>query len=125
LCGWKTHDEVVSILDTSHIFVLPSRKSEDGNEEGIPNALKEAMAMGLISIGTWHAGTPELIDDGISGFLVPEQNVVQLTQTIEHIIGHPEIWKSIGLAARKKVEDKFETQQSIKKLERLFYALLA
>ena len=124
LCGWKNHEEVVSILDKSHIFILPSRKAEDGNEEGIANALKEAMAMGLISIGTWHAGTPELIDDGISGFLVLEQSVVQLTKTIEYIIEHPEIWESVGLAARKKIEDGFETQQSIKKLERLFYALL-
>jgi colanic acid/amylovoran biosynthesis glycosyltransferase len=125
LCGWKTHDEVIAMLDRSHIFVLPSRKGSDGNEEGIANALKEAMAMGLISIGTWHAGTPELIDDGISGFLVPEQNVVQLTKTIEHVIEHPEIWETIGLAARKKVEDEFETKRSMKRLERLFYALLA
>lgn len=123
-CGWKSHDEVISILDRSHIFVLPSKKAEDGNEEGIANALKEAMAMGLLSIGTWHAGTSELIDDGISGFLVPEDSVVALVKTIEHIIAHPEIWESVGLAGRKKIEDEFEINQSIKKLETLFYDLL-
>ena len=60
LCGWKNHDELVSILDQSHIFLLPSITPPNGNEEGISNALKEAMAMGLVSIATWHAGTPEL-----------------------------------------------------------------
>ncbi len=125
LCGWKSHHEVVAILDRSHIFVLPSRTADDGNEEGIPNALKEAMAMGLISIGTWHAGTPELIDDGISGFLVPEKNVIQLVSTIEHVIEHPEIWESVGVAGRRKIEEEFETKQSAQRLERLFYDLLA
>lgn len=124
LCGWKSQEEVVSILDNSHIFVLPSKTADDGNEEGIPNALKEAMAMGLMSIGTWHAGTPELIDDRKSGFLVPERSSVQLAQTIEYIIEHPEIWEPISLAARQKIEDEFETKQCIEQLEHIFYQLL-
>ena len=74
LFGWATHDQIVNILDQSHIFLLPSITAENGDEEGIANALKEAMAMGLVSIGTWHAGNPELIDDSISGFLVPQKN---------------------------------------------------
>jgi colanic acid/amylovoran biosynthesis glycosyltransferase len=124
LCGWKTQDEIVSFLKKSHIFLLPSRKGPDGNEEGIANALKEAMAMGLIPIGSWHAGTPELIEHGVSGFLVSEKSVFDLTRAIQYIIEHPEIWKSVGLAARKKIEDEFETKQSVEKLEKLFYRLL-
>jgi colanic acid/amylovoran biosynthesis glycosyltransferase len=123
LHGWKTHDEIIPLLDQSHIFMLPSRKASDGNEEGIPNALKEAMAMGLISIGTWHAGTPELIDDGISGFLVEEKNISQLTDTMRYIIEHPQEWESIGYAGRKKVEKEFETEQATLQLEKLFYDL--
>ena len=76
--------------------------------------------MGLISIGTWHAGTPELIDDNVSGYLVPENNVWMLANTVNFIIEHPELWKSVGLAARKKVEDEFETGQLIEKLENYF-----
>jgi hypothetical protein len=104
--------------------LLPSRRASDGNEEGIANALKESMAMGLISVATFHAGTPELIEDGVSGFLVPEKNVYKLANTIDYIIEHPEIWESVGLAGRKKVEDEFETKQSIEKLEKIFYTLL-
>jgi colanic acid/amylovoran biosynthesis glycosyltransferase len=122
--GWKSHEEVVSILDRSHIFMLPSKKGGDGNEEGIANALKEAMAMGLISVGTWHAGTSELIDHGKSGFLVAEENITELVDTIDYIINHPGEWESIELAARKKIEDEFEIKQSIKELEKIFNRLL-
>ena len=124
LYGWKNQNEIVSILNESHIFLLPSRRAPDGNEEGIANALKEAMAMGLISVATFHAGTPELIENGVSGFLVAEQTVAELASTIKYIIEHSEIWESVGLAARKKVEDEFETRRSIEKLEEIFYDVL-
>lgn len=124
LHGWGAQGQVVTFLDKSHIFLLPSMRSADGNEEGIPNALKEAMAMGLIAVGTWHAGTPELIEDKISGFLVPEGDSTQLAKTIEYIIEHPEKWSSIGLAGRKKIEDDFEIEKSILLLEKIFYQLV-
>ncbi len=124
LHGWGTQEEVIALLGRSHIFLLPSRTGPDGNEEGIANALKEAMAMGLISVGTWHAGTPELIDHGISGFLVDEKKVSPLTHMIEYIIEHPEQWESIALAAREKIENEFEIKKSIIDLEKLFYALI-
>ena len=122
--GWGTQDQIIQMLDQSHIFLLPSITAENGDEEGIANALKEAMAMGLVSIGTWHAGTPELIQDGVSGFLVPEKNSDLLAQKIKYVIEHPELWKAIGIAARKKIEDEFETKKSIEELERIFYTLL-
>jgi colanic acid/amylovoran biosynthesis glycosyltransferase len=122
--GWATHKQIIDILHTSHIFLLPSIRAENGDEEGIANALKEAMATGLISIATYHAGTPELITDGVSGFLVPQKDSTALARKIEYVIKHPEIWKSVGLAARKKIEKEFETKQSIKDLEIIFNRLL-
>ena len=124
LCGWKSQEEIVSILDKSHIFLSPSVRTDDGDEEGIANALKEAMAMGLIVVGSWHAGTSELIDHGISGFLTFEKDVSDLVQVIIYILEHPKEWKIIGEAARKKIEDEFEINVSIENLEKLFYRLL-
>lgn len=124
LCGWKNHEDVVTILNKSHIFLLPSITPSNGNEEGIANALKEAMAMGLISIATWHAGTPELIDHEVSGFLVPEKNSAAIADVIEYVIKHPERWDSIGLVARKKIEDEFEVKKCAQELEKIFYRLL-
>ncbi len=124
LLGWKSSNDIVDILDKAHIFLLPSITSSSGNKEGIANALKEAMAMGLITVGTWHAGTPELIDNNVSGFLVPEKDVSKLAEAIQYIIQHPEIWKSIGSAARKKIEDEFEIKKTSEQLEKIFYQLL-
>ena len=124
LCGWKTQKEIVSILNKSHIFLLPSITRTNGNEEGIPNALKEAMAMGLISIATWHAGIPELIDNGISGFLVAEKDSNSLAGAIKHVITHSQQWKSIGVFARKKIEQEFESKKLAQELEEIFYKLL-
>jgi colanic acid/amylovoran biosynthesis glycosyltransferase len=124
LCGWKNHEDLVALLNKAHIFLLPSIRPSNGNEEGIANALKEAMAMGLISIATWHAGTPELIDHAISGFLVPEKNSTALAKAIEYVITYPERWQSIALAARKKIEHEFEVKKCAQELENIFYKLL-
>lgn len=124
LSRWKSQEEIIAISNQSHIFLLPSITRSNGNEEGIANALKEAMAMGLISIATWHAGTPELIKDGVSGFLVPEKDTKNLANKIEYVIRHPEKWESIALSARKKVEDDFEINKLAYELEILFYRLL-
>ena len=69
-----------ALLYRSHIFLLPSITTITGDEEGIANSIKEAMAMGVIAIGTFHAGTPELIEDGVSGFLVPQRNSAALAE---------------------------------------------
>jgi colanic acid/amylovoran biosynthesis glycosyltransferase len=80
--------------------------------------------MGLISIGTFHAGTPELIEDGVTGFLVPEKKISTLADVIEYAIERPERWEAIARAARKKIEDEFETKKSIEELQELFYQLI-
>ena len=122
--GWKSPDEIVDILDKAHIL-LPSITAKNGDEEGIANALKESMAMGLISIGSLHAGTPELITDGVSGFLVPQKNSKALAQKINYVIANAKMWQSIAKAARQKIENEFEVKQSIDQLEAIFYELLA
>ncbi len=124
LCGWKTQEEVVALLDESHIFVLPSIKAMDGNVEGIPNALKEAMAMGMPVIATFHAGNKELIIDGISGYLVPQRSSIELHKKMEYVLEHPQEWEAIGINARNTIEQRFEINKNIEKLEKLFYELL-
>ena len=122
--GWKSQSKIISILNKSHIFLLPSITHINGNVEGIPNALKEAMAMGLISIATWHAGIPELVQNGVSGFLVPEKNTAALVKTIEYVINNPKEWELIGLSASKKIKEEFESQKLAQQLEEIFYNLL-
>jgi len=107
-------------LDEAHIFCLPSRTDRTGNAEGIPNALKEAMAMGLPVVSTYHSGIPELVEDGVSGHLVPERSVGALATKLIHLAGRPDTWAALGRNARAKIEADFDAARQTERLERLF-----
>jgi colanic acid/amylovoran biosynthesis glycosyltransferase len=124
LLGWKTHEEVKMLLENSHVMVAPSLTSESGDQEGIPNAIKEAMASGLPVISTFHSGIPELVTDGVSGLLVPERDAASLADALAYLISHPEVCEEMGRAGRIQVEQKFDTNSLNKKLEELYLELM-
>lgn len=108
LLGWKNQKEIIEILDKAHLFIAPSVTAEDGNQDAPVNTLKEAMAMGLPVIGTLHGGIPELVEDGISGFLVPERDPDAIAQKLHYFIKHPEVWEQMGRAGRVYVEEHYD-----------------
>ncbi|MFH7030170.1 MAG: glycosyltransferase [Heteroscytonema crispum UTEX LB 1556] len=108
LLGWKNQPEIIKILEESHIFIAPSVTARDGNQDAPVNTLKEAMAMGLPVIGTLHGGIPELIEDGISGFLVPERDDLAIADKFKYLIEHPEIWEQMGKAGRAYIEANYD-----------------
>lgn len=105
LLGWKEQSEIREILNQSQILIAPSITSRDGDQEGIPVVLMEAMAMGIPVISTLHSGIPELVKDGVTGFLVPEKDVEALSQKIKYLIENPQVWEKIGHAGRKFIEE--------------------
>lgn len=107
LVGWKNESGIVEILDTCHLFIAPSVTAADGDQDAPINVLKEAMAMGLPVISTTHGGIPELIEDGISGFLVPERDAVALATKLEYLLACPERWPEMGRAGRAFVDRHF------------------
>lgn len=111
LLGWKSQDELLEVMNSAHIFFAPSVTSFQGDQEGIPVALMEAMAMGLPVVSTQHSGIPELVDQGISGYLAPERDVTELAKQISHLIDISEDWPTIGKAGRLKVETDFNIDQ--------------
>jgi colanic acid/amylovoran biosynthesis glycosyltransferase len=128
MLGWQNQEEVVKILYNAHIFLLPSVTAKSqrylGDEEGIPVSIMEAMAMGLPIISTFHSGIPELAKDGKSGFLVPERNVKELAEKLEHLITHPNLLISMGYAGRKQIEKKFNIDQQNQKLVHILEQLI-
>ncbi|MGK7895652.1 MAG: glycosyltransferase [Xenococcus sp. (in: cyanobacteria)] len=124
LLGWKQQEELIEILDNSHILIAPSVTAADGNQDAPVNTLKEAMAMGLPVIGTLHGGIPELIEDGISGFLVPERDGNAIADKVRHLIEHPEIWSDIGASGRKRVETKYNMEQLNDELVAIYQQVL-
>ncbi len=111
LLGWKNQQEIIEILDNSHIAIAPSVTAKNGNQDAPVNTLKEAMLMGLPVIGTYHGGIPELVEDGISGFLVPERDANAIANKISYLIEHPEIWSSMGKAGSCYVEKHYNMHQ--------------
>lgn len=124
LKGWRNQKEIISILDETHIFVAPSVTASDGNQDAPVNTLKEAMAMGLPVIGTLHGGIPELVEDSVSGFLVPERDEKAIAQKLIYLIEHPEIWQQMGLSGRKKVETSYDTDKLNSELVEMYQHIL-
>ena len=125
LVGWKQQEELIEILDNSHILIAPSVTAADGNQDAPVNTLKEAMAMGLPVIGTLHGGIPELIEDGISGLLVPERDGEAIAQKVSYLIEHPEIWTDMGKAGRDRVEEKYDMHRLNDQLVDIYKSVLS
>ena len=108
--GWKSHSETLDALNMSHILVAPSVTAADGDMEGIPVSIMEAMAAGLPVISTFHSGIPELIEDGVSGVLVKERDAPALAAAIEQLRVETGSWERLGKAARQRVEMLFDNR---------------
>jgi colanic acid/amylovoran biosynthesis glycosyltransferase len=123
LLGWKTQEEVQVLLDQSHVFVLASVESRNGDIEGLPMVLQEAQAMGLPVVCTRHSGIPEGILDGKSGFLVPERDVDALADRLADLISRPEAWPEMGRQGRAFVEDEYDLDKRNDALVELYRQL--
>ncbi|WP_208857020.1 glycosyltransferase [Peribacillus simplex] len=120
LRGAMDSKQVSDELKKAHIFCLASQTAKTGDIEGIPNALKEAMASGLPVVSTQHAGIPELIEHLRTGYLAPEKNDIELAKGIQFFIDHPEIWNAYTERARKVIEEKFDVNKQIIEQQRLY-----
>ena len=124
LVGWKNQDEVRAVLDESHILLAPSVTSAQGDQEGIPVVLMEGLAMGLPVLSTVHSGIPELIQDGVSGFLVKEGDVDALADKLRYLVEHSDLWAKMGRAGRAFVEQHFDINKLNDQLVDLYRKLL-
>lgn len=124
LLGWRQQQQIIEILDNSQIFIAPSVTAKDGNQDAPVNTLKEAMAMGLPVIATDHGGIPELVEDGFSGFLVPERDAAAIAEKLSYLIEHPENWVAMGKAGREYVEKHYDMEKLNAKLIEIYQQVL-
>lgn len=122
--GSCSQDEVVQHLRASHVLVAPSVTAGSGDQEGIPNVLKEAMATGMPVVSTYHAGIPELVEDGVSGFLAPERDAAALASCLIRVIEHPQRWAAWGEAGRRTIERDFDANVLNDRLVELYRSTL-
>ncbi|PMB48176.1 colanic acid biosynthesis glycosyltransferase WcaL [Fischerella thermalis CCMEE 5205] len=124
LLGWKNQQEIIQIIDNTHIFIAPSVTAKDGNQDAPVNTLKEAMAMGLPVIATRHGGIPELVQDGISGLLVPERDADVIADKLTYLIEHPELWEQMGKAGRAFVEKHYDINHLNDELVKIYQQVI-
>lgn len=111
LHGTLPRAKVQELLDSAHVFLAPSVTGPDGDQEGIPVAIMEAMAMGLPVVSTVHSGIPELVKQGRSGLLVPEWDVAQLAVRLTEVASSFERWSEFGRVGRAIVEDEYDVNR--------------
>jgi glycosyltransferase involved in cell wall biosynthesis len=96
--GWVDRTEIAQIYATADVFVFPSR------DEGMPNAVLEAMAAGLPVVATRISGSEELVAEGENGMLVPVDDAEALATALARVIDDAELRQRMGRASRQRIE---------------------
>jgi glycosyltransferase involved in cell wall biosynthesis len=117
LHGVTPNDEVLRLMKRADVFIQHSVTCpETGDEEGMPVAILEAMAYGLPVVSTFHAGIPEAVVDGKTGFLVEEGDTQSMADRILDLASQPALRVSVGGAGRARVETNFTWQKEKRSL---------
>lgn len=122
--GGLAHHDVLEHLAAADVFLGPSVTAADGDQEGVPNSLKEALAIGVPVVATDHAGIPELIDDGVTGFLVPERDSEALARRVARLLDEPALGERMAVAGRTLVEKEYDPDTLMGDLVARYQALL-
>jgi glycosyltransferase involved in cell wall biosynthesis len=113
---------IKSAMARASILAAPSVTAASGDSEGLPIAICEAQAMGLPVVATHHAGIPEVVEDGVTGFLAREKSVEELRAAIEKILESQSLRESMGKAARGRAVASFSLSRQTAILERIYDA---
>ena len=119
LSGAMPQNEVRAALAEASAFVLPCQVAADGNRDGIPVALMEAMAAGCPVVSCPVSGVPELIEDGVNGLLVPERNPAALARALARLLDDGGMRQRFAAAARQRIETAFDARKEAMKLHQL------
>jgi glycosyltransferase involved in cell wall biosynthesis len=120
LCGPLPHPDVVELYRGCTVFVLPCVVASDGDRDGIPNVILEAMAMEVPVISTDVSGIPEVVRDGETGVLVKPADPVALADAIGRLLDAPDLRRALGSAGRELVTTEFEIGRNVDRLREAF-----
>ncbi|MEQ1804884.1 MAG: glycosyltransferase [Burkholderiaceae bacterium] len=114
LTGKLVRDDVVQRYARAAVYVQPSRIAADGDRDGIPNVLLEAMAIGLPVVASRVSGIPELVRHRQNGLLVEPDDAAALADAIGELIGDKPLGASLGARARSTVTENFNNQRNLR-----------
>ena len=122
--GFISQEQLRDIYYRSHLFVHPSETGHDGNVEGIPNSMLEAMASGLPVFATDHGGIPEAVDNGVSGVLVGERDHEALANALLNATLDSDSLARIARNGAEVVRKNFDLQAQAQRLEEIYLRLI-
>lgn len=120
LLGPRPRAEVVRCLREAAVFAAPCVVAQDGDRDGLPTVLLEAMATGTPSVATGATGIPEIIQNDSTGLLVPEHDAAALAAALERLLGDADLRVRLATAGRALIERSFDAQRNAERLRNLF-----
>jgi colanic acid/amylovoran biosynthesis glycosyltransferase len=124
LLGPQPQFEVRRKLSQASVLAAPCILASDGDRDGLPTVLLEAMAMGTPVVSTDVTGIPEILEDGVTGLAVPQRDSSALALACQKLLEDAALRKKLSLSARALVESRFDIRQNSKELRRVFTRVL-
>ncbi len=119
LTGPLPQDEVRALLASARVFALACIVERDGGMDNLPTVIAEAMGCALPVVSTRVAGVPEMVVEGETGFLVPENNPDALADALERLLRDPVLAQHLGEAGRLVARERFSVERTVAELQRL------
>lgn len=125
LIGARPQGDVRTLMQQAAVFVAPCVIGADGNRDGLPTVLLEAMALGTPCIATDVTGIPEVLHDGETGLMVPQHDPVAVADAIERLLDDPELGLRLAALARRRIERDFDLAENAARVRAIFALALA
>ena len=119
LRGPQPQAEIARAVSEAAAFAAPCVVGRDGNRDGLPTTLVEAMALGTPCVSTDVTGIPELVRDGDTGLLVPQNDAAALAAVLERLLADPALRITLATRARRRIEEDFDARGSSARLRQI------
>jgi colanic acid/amylovoran biosynthesis glycosyltransferase len=120
ILGPRPQSEVIKEIRNAAVLAAPCVIAQDGDRDGLPNVIQEALALGTPVVSTDVTGIPDVIRNGQTGLLVPQRNPAALADAIERLLTNPALRVRLASNGRRLIEKEFDIRQNTERRRRLF-----